>query len=118
MRQLPILTHARNTTAFGEVVSHFAREVDRKVTIVPSSNMAACMHMAIDGLGVAVLPEAMVRSELTGGRLLSVSYAWVPSPLVIAARYYEETAPAFVASIADIACSIARQFDIDKLNDK
>jgi DNA-binding transcriptional LysR family regulator len=109
--QFPVLTHARGTTAVDEVEQHFAGRGQGKLTLVPSNNMSACLHMAIDGLGIAILPEAMVRGDIKAGRLKTISYSWVPKPLKMSARYHAAHAPAYVGNIAKLAQQVARRFE-------
>jgi DNA-binding transcriptional LysR family regulator len=111
LAKFPILTHARGTAAVEEVERHFSGRDKGGMTLVPSNNMSACLHMAIDGLGVAILPEAMVRSDLKAGRLKAISHSWVPKPLKLSARYHAVHAPAYVARIARLAQQVARRFE-------
>ncbi len=112
--QFPILTHARGTAAVDEVEQHFAGRSRGRLTLVPSNNMSACLHMAIDGLGVGILPEAMVRGDIKAGRLKAIGYAWVPKPLKMSARYHGAHAPAYVGNIAKLAREVARRFEKSK----
>jgi DNA-binding transcriptional LysR family regulator len=109
--KFPILTHARGTAAVDEVEQHFAGRGHGKLTLVPSNNMSACLHMAIDGLGIGILPEAMVRADINAGRLKAIAYAWVPKPLKMSARYHAAHAPAYVGNIAKLAQQVAKRFD-------
>ena len=109
--QSPILTHARGTAAVDEVKQHFTGRGQGKLRLVPSNNMSACLHMAIDGLGIAILPEAMVRAELKAGRLKTITYSWVPKPLKLSARYHGAHAPAYVGNIAKLAQKVAKRFE-------
>ncbi len=108
---IPILTHTRGTIAVEEIEQHFAKRRGAIKRLVPSSNMAACLHMAIDGLGVAVLPEAMVQRDVKAGRLALVDYHWSPKPLKMCARYHAEKAAGYVGKIAQLAKQVAQQFN-------
>ena len=110
----PILTHARGTAAVVEVEQHFAGRGESKLTLVPSNNMSACLHMAIDGLGIGVLPEAMVRGDIKAGRLKAIAYSWVPKPLKMSARFHAAHAPAYVGQIAKLAQQVAKRFEDEK----
>ena len=103
----PVLTHARGTRQYAQVAEHFRAE-GQAVRLVPSSNLAAGMQMAVQGMGVAALPAAMVARELAGGDLVRLDYGWVPEALDFAARYDARTAPGFVATAAGIAQEVAR----------
>ena len=106
----PILSHARDTHLFAQVAAHFsgAKVLAR---LVPSSNLAACLHMSIDGMGVASLPEAMVSDALARGDLVQVGYGWTPEPLHFYARYDAMRTARIVADAADVAVLAARAFD-------
>jgi len=110
LMQYPILTHARNTQPYREVASHFTSRRDLSPRLVPSSNLAACIHMTIDGFGVAAVPAAMVVDELQSGELVQVNYAWTPRALQFSARYDADRSPQFVAGAAQIAAEISHGF--------
>ncbi|MGC1504576.1 MAG: LysR family transcriptional regulator [Sulfitobacter sp.] len=106
----PILTHTRHTQAYLEVAEHFDTRTDARMRIVPSNSLSAAMHMAMDGLGVAVLPRALLAQHLAEGTLTEVAHAWRPSPLRVAARYHADRAAQFVHSAAVIAAECAADF--------
>ena len=56
----PLLTHARNTGSYEELCAHLREHRDISPRLVPSSNLAACLHMTVDGMGVAAILAAMV----------------------------------------------------------
>jgi len=106
----PILTHARGTQPYREVAEHFASRRDLKVRLVPSSNLAACIQMAVDGFGTATVPEAMVLDELHNGDLVQLNYAWAPKNLKFFARYDVEKSAQFVEHAAAIAQAVSRNY--------
>lgn len=108
LSQHPILTYARNTPLFEEVAAHFTDSRDQSVRLVPSSNLAACLHMVIEGMGLAALPAAMVAPELKSGALRQIPYAWVPAPLDFFARYDAKKSPMIVGEAAKVAAEIAQ----------
>jgi len=106
----PILTHARDTHLFAQVAGHFsAAKVPAR--LVPSSNLAACLHMTIEGMGVATLPKAMAADALARGDLAQVGYVWTPPPLHFFARYNVAHAPRVVNDAAFVAARAAQAFD-------
>ena len=106
----PILTHARDTWLFRQIADHFAQRRDMPARLVPSSNLAACLQMTVDGMGIAALPAAMVSRELGSGDLVRLDYSWHPEPLQFFARYDAERAPRLVAQAARIATDVAKGF--------
>jgi DNA-binding transcriptional LysR family regulator len=86
----PILTHARGTVPFRQLEDHFRAlgpELLGRARLVPGSNISVCLQMALDGLGVACLPRAMVESALTSGALRALNYGWQPDALRFYARH-------------------------------
>lgn len=110
LMQFPVLTHARDTRPFEDVAAHFRTRRNLPVRLVPSSNLAACLHMTIDGMGIATLPAAMVDASLVAGQLYQIDYEWVPDSLQFLARYDAERSPLFVAKAAHLAREIAGQY--------
>jgi len=104
----PILTHARGTIPYNQMQDHFSAFSDISVRHVSSSNLAACHQMTRDGLGVACLPEAMVRDDLKIGTLTPLRYLWVPDALQFYARYDADTCPSFVSAAAELAQQVAQ----------
>ncbi len=103
----PILTHARGTLPFDQLQEHVAASSEIPVRLVPSTNMAACIEMTVQGLGVACLPEVMVRDQIAAGDLSQLRYLWCPDDLKFWARF-DETAPYFVVEAARLAGEVSR----------
>lgn len=111
--QYPILTHSRGTQPYQEVAAHFASRRDLAPRLVPSSNLAACIHMTIDGFGIATVPAAMVTDELKSGELVRIDYEWTARSLSFSARYDADRAASFVSRAADIASEISQGFALE-----
>ncbi|MEY1557309.1 LysR family transcriptional regulator [Yoonia sp. R2331] len=106
----PVLTHGRDTILFQQIAAHFAAQGGAAVRLVPSSNLATGLLMAMDGRGVTVVPEAMARGALAAGKLVQIDYGWAPEPLRFFARYDAERTQAAVAQSAAIALDTANHF--------
>jgi len=105
----PILTHSRDSFLFKKIADHFKDSKTQQYTLVPSSNLAACHFMAINNMGVATLPKAMVKDSLAKGEIIELNYEWKPESLAFKARYDAKKSPQYVASIAELAQQISRQ---------
>ncbi|MFY0613919.1 MAG: LysR family transcriptional regulator [Hyphomicrobiaceae bacterium] len=105
--QHPILAHSRGTKSFDDVAAHFERHVISTGKLVPTSNIAPCLHMTTEGMGVAALPEAMIEDELSNGGLIKLNYPWVPEPLHFFARYDADKSLSFVREAAELAREVA-----------
>lgn len=111
--QLPysVLTHARHTLPFIELTEHAALQGLQTSRIVPSNSMTSCVQMVSDGMGVAMLPRALVERDIAAGRLQQIDVDWTPSPLRFAARYHTERMAVFMNRCALIAEEAAQAFD-------
>ena len=103
-----ILTHARDTKLYAEVSGHFSDRRDLQVRLVPSSSLAACLHMAVNGMGLVTVPAAMVAREIAVGSLVRLTYGWTPESMDFYARYDAQKASGFVATAAELAADAAR----------
>lgn len=110
MSKYPIITHARSTRPFEDVNAHFGQWPELKTRLVPSSNLAACLQMTIDGYGIAALLAPMVEQELRAGQLVQLNYNWTPEPLSFAARFDKQTSSSVIQSAADIAHQCAQAY--------
>lgn len=110
LSRFPILTHARRTRPYEDVAAHFAQWPKLKTRLVPSSNLAACLQMTVDGYGVAALLAPMVEQEIANGQLLKLDYPWTPEPLRFAARYDKSKSSSIVQSAAEIAHHCAKTY--------
>jgi len=106
LAQQPILTHAQGTLPHDQIKAHIAGSATPP-RLIPSTNMTAGLEMTHQKLGVACVPEIMVRDEIAAGRLQALAYPWRPDDLVFCARYEAETAPYHVAEAARLAGRVA-----------
>lgn len=112
MAEHPILTHARDTQLFFETAAHFDQRRGLNARLVPSSNLAACLHMTLNGMGVATLPAAMVAQDLAKGTLKQIAYDWHPEPLQFYARFDAARAPRYLQDAAEIARDVAQRHNV------
>jgi DNA-binding transcriptional LysR family regulator len=100
-----ILTHAKHTQACAALHETATQLGLAPAQIVHSSALSACLPMVLEGLGVALLPQRLVRAEVAAGELQVVHCDWLPAPLSFFARY----APARAARYVGHAAAIAQQ---------
>lgn len=105
----PILTHARHTMASVELTEFADINGLSRDQIVHSNSLASCLPMAVDGMGIALLPRQLVREDVSEGRLIELICDWTPSDLEVFARFDDKRVPRFVKHAADIAAQIAAQ---------
>jgi DNA-binding transcriptional LysR family regulator len=109
-----LLTHARHTQAFAEISEYADTNALPKTRFVPSSSMSSCLQMTLDGMGVALLPEAMVARDVAAMRLAVLPVDWAPNPLRFAARYHADKVARFVVHAAQMAEETATEYTHSK----
>jgi DNA-binding transcriptional LysR family regulator len=106
--QWPIVTFSRNTHPYIVVREMFVR-AGLQVTIHASASLATVVRMALDGIGIAVIPPAILDNVAAPGKLrliktsvklpsLNFVVAWPSSPDSFAAQ-----------KVAEIATQVARE---------
>ena len=103
LAKVPIITFPRKTQPYESVRSLFNRPDLPPIRLHASASLATVIHMAIEGLGIAVIPTAIVENEMTDGRLqllstnlqmplLTFSASWLASPDTVAIERVAELA--------------------------
>lgn len=106
-----VLTHARHTQAYVELVEHAEAKSLPTSRFVSSNSLASCVQMAADGMGVTLLPKALVEARLLDRTLIEVDVSWTPAPLRFAARYQSEKAALYLSHCAQLAAVAAEAFE-------
>ncbi|MDX1738399.1 MAG: LysR family transcriptional regulator [Alphaproteobacteria bacterium] len=107
--QKPIMTYARNTRPFAEIQALLIEESLDISRLFPSSSLAASKRMTMDGLGIGMLPTALIQEELKSGELRKLETDWCPSELVFTASYPREPYNTAVEKLAGLAAEIAQR---------
>jgi len=103
LAKFPIITFPRKTQPYEIVRSLFNRPGLPPMRLHASASLATVIHMAIEGLGIAVIPTAIVENEMADGRLqllstdlqipaLTFSASWLASPDTVAVERVAELA--------------------------
>jgi len=99
----PVLMHARHTVASNELAKQAQARNLPCNHIVYSSSLASCVQMAVDGMGAALLPAALVNEHVNAGTLVPMTSDWYPKPLKFFARFNQDKASRFVEAAAAFA---------------
>src|SRR3979490_2156953 len=108
LAQFPIITFPRKTQPYEIVRSLFNPPSLPPIRLHGSASLATVIHMAIEGLGIAVIPTAIVENELEDGRLQLLSTGLEISPLTFSASWLASPDTVAVELVADLAGQIAR----------
>ena len=103
----PIITFARNTQPYVAVRSLFNRPDLPSVRLHASASLATVIHMALDGLGIAVIPPAIVGRELDQRKLCIIETTVPPWDIAFVASWLAAPDTRAAESLAQIAIAIA-----------
>ena len=108
LAKFPIITFPRRTQPYEVVRSLFNRPDLPQIQLHASASLATVIHMATEGLGIAVIPTAIVENELADGRLLQLSTDLKIAPLTFSASWLASPDTLAVELVADLASKIAQ----------
>ena len=108
LAKFPIITFPRKTQPYETVRLLFNRPDLPPIRLHASASLATVIHMAIEGLGIAVIPTAIVENELADGRLQLLSTDLKISPLTFSASWLASPNTVAVELVADLAGKIAQ----------
>jgi len=113
LARYPLITFPRKTQPYEAVRAAFNRPDLPPIRLHASTSLSTVIHMAIEGLGIAVIPAAIVENEIADGRLqllntdlklepLTFTASWLASPDIVAVERVAELA----GQIAHAAMSV------------
>ncbi|MGJ4943817.1 LysR family transcriptional regulator [Bradyrhizobium sp. HKCCYLS1011] len=106
--RFPIITFPRKTQPYENVRSLFNRPDLPPIRLHASASLATVIHMAIEGLGVAVIPAAIVARELADGRLQELETDMRISPLTFTASWLASPEMIAIERVAELAAQTAQ----------
>jgi DNA-binding transcriptional LysR family regulator len=105
----PIFTFARGTSPYEQLRTLFRNPDLPPVRLNASSSLATVVRLAVDGLGVAVIPPAIADDQIGAGALVEVATAIKLPELSFAASWLATPDAAPLAKVARLAARIARR---------
>jgi DNA-binding transcriptional LysR family regulator len=108
LAKFPIITFPRKTQPYETVRSLFNQPALPPITLHASASLATVIHMAVEGLGIAVIPTAIVENELANGQLQLLSTDLKLPPLTFSASWLDSPDTLAVERVANLAARIAQ----------
>jgi len=109
LAKFPIITFPRKSQPYEIVRSLFNRPDLPPIRLHASASLATVIHMAVEGLGIAVIPTSIVETELADGRLQLLATELKIPPLTFSASWLASPDTLAVELVADLAARIAQQ---------
>lgn len=107
--RLPIITYAPGTLNAMRLKDYFGAGHADIPHLITSNSLATSMHMALSGIGVAVLPLAMIQRELAEGSLQVLRSQLPFPPTAYSAVWSAERANPNAPAIARLAREAVRK---------
>lgn len=108
LAKFPIITFPRKTQPYENVRALFSRPDLPPIRLHASASLGTVIHMAIEGLGIAVIPTAIVEDQLADGRLQLLATDLALPPLTFSASWLDSPDTVAVERIAELAQQIAQ----------
>ncbi|MGB9174641.1 MAG: LysR family transcriptional regulator [Bradyrhizobium sp.] len=108
LAKFPIITFPRKTQPYETVRSLFNQPDLPPIRLHASASLATVIHMAVEGLGIAVIPTAIVENELANGQLQLLSTDLKIPPLTFSASWLESPDTLAIERVANLAAKIAQ----------
>jgi DNA-binding transcriptional LysR family regulator len=108
----PIITFARNTQPYIALREMFSRQGFRP-TIHASASLATVVRMALDGIGIAVLPPAILKHVAPAGKLRRLKTGVHLPPLNFVVAWLASPANPATQKLVEIALAVARKASKD-----
>jgi DNA-binding transcriptional LysR family regulator len=106
LAEFPLITFARKTQPYELVKSLFNRPDLPTIKLHASASMATVVHLALEGIGVAVIPYELVEAELNAGRLELIRTDIAMPQLTFCASWLESPDTLATELVVDIASRV------------
>jgi DNA-binding transcriptional LysR family regulator len=108
LARYPMITFPRKTRPYEAVRGVFDRPDLPPIRLHASASLATVIHMAVEGLGIAVIPDAIVADELADGRLQLLDTDVKLPPLTFSASWLSSPDTVAIERVAQLARQIAQ----------
>lgn len=105
----PILSYARGTLPHAQIAELFSRADLHSPRIFANSSIASILRMALDNIGVGVLPYAVVARDLAAGKLRRLDVTQTISSLNFTASYVATPGDGVAHTVAELAARVSRE---------
>lgn len=111
----PILTHSRGSHLYRNVLAWFDGQGVRPQRLHGCSSLSMMIELTMAGLGVGVLPPALVERAIRDGALTTIRTARAVKPNAFVAAYANRPPNKIARTIVDIAVRAARSHPAFKI---
>ena len=104
----PILSYARGTLPHAQIAELFSRPDLPPVRLFANSSLSTIVRMAVDGIGIGILPRTVADRDLAEGRLRLLDVQPALPPLHFTASYLGTPGRGLAETVATLAGQVAQ----------
>lgn len=105
----PVISYARNTRPYRELVEELARRYGPSVRIYTSASLSASIQMIAAGIGVGPYPCSLASEKLAAGQIEEFDPGWYPRSLLFTASHLSEPRNGLAERCAALARDVAEE---------
>ncbi len=114
----PILSYPRHSQPYRIIERCFQASRGRQPLLNCSNSLASLVRLAVDGIGIAAIPPAVIETELAAGTLVRLPVRQAFPSLRFTACYADRPPAALPSTVARFAREEAARFSAEKGMDK
>lgn len=111
LSQIPVISYSSKTRPYRELMSELSRRVGPKLRVFASASLSASLKMIAAGIAVGPYPRALASDFLASGQIVEFDPGFSPQPLSFTASYLSEPRSFLVENSAEIARTVAVDWD-------
>ncbi|KAA2235534.1 LysR family transcriptional regulator [Salinarimonas soli] len=109
LRAQPVITYPRNTRPYADLRDLLSVPGEPAPRIYANASLSTIVRMALDGIGVAVIPAVLVEREVEAGDLVVVPCALPLAPLTFTATWLVDAHDHSALAVIAVARAVARE---------
>lgn len=111
LSKIPVISYSTQTRPYRELMSELSRRIGPKLRLYASASLSASLKMIAAGIAVGPYPRALADDFITAGQIVEFDPGFRPRPLAFTASYLSEPRSFLVENSAEIARSVAEEWD-------
>lgn len=112
--QIPVISYASKTRPYRELMSELSKRIGPQARVFTSASLSASLRMIAAGIAVGPYPRALAEDYLSSGQIVEFDPGFTLEPLQFTASYLSEPRSFLVEISAEIARSVAQNWDRDR----
>tara|TARA_R110002094_G_scaffold6743_4_gene15868 strand:+ start:4986 stop:5867 length:882 start_codon:yes stop_codon:yes gene_type:complete len=114
LTRIPVISYARQTRPYRELISELSRRIGPQVRVYASASLSASLRMIAAGIAVGPYPRALARDLLRTQAIEEFDAGFTPQPLVFTASYLGDPRSYLSETAAKMARDVALKWAFEQ----